>query len=125
MDMRLEAEPLGGDLVIKNGAFKFEDSLYTAIYTSLFTAPLWWGFAGDIVPLMRGSEVEELVSRGYDAQNRLSIKAAAEKSLAWITAGGYARSVHCEVIVKSKISAEIRAVLIRNDGGSETILLGI
>jgi phage gp46-like protein len=122
MDMRLQALPTGGDLVIENRAFKFEQSFYTAIYASLFTGPKWWGFSLESVPSF-GCRVEELSNQGYSAENRLDIKAEAEKALAWIVTEGYARSVQCEIILKNKVSAEFRIVLEKDSGSEEIVMI--
>lgn len=106
----------GGEITIEAGAVLLKDGLETAVYLSLFggneddrgteaTASLqWWGNLGEDDPARRyRSETQALlVNAPITTATARAIEAAALRDLAWLTSGGFAKSISASVTLPAR-----------------------
>lgn len=77
-DLLLYNTENGGDILIENGIATMEPGLETSVYSSLFTAPKWWG------QTYEGNFIKALQRVPLTPRSLIIITRAAEADLAWL-----------------------------------------
>ena len=81
MNLLLTDRGDGGELILKNGDLVNDDSLFTAIYLSLFTGDCFYNIFEDF---KTSDEFEELMNLPATIQNLQKLEISAKNSLKWL-----------------------------------------
>ncbi len=120
MDILLQDNGDGAEVVLTGGDLKGDGTLYNAVYLSLFGGD---NFSNVYEEYESDGEFEESLNLPVTAPNLKIVKAAANKSLKWMIDEGIADSVDCFAYGGQSGKIEIEIKIQETAGDNQTFAL--